>query len=134
MVEDSRLLLLAHEAAEVPVISALLQDAVVPLGELAFDLRRRRLVLLASRFRWEAGDATRVRCALRIESVLAAQRRNWPGGGSTMLVLLAVTAAGDLVTLDFAGGASIRLTVECIDLVLEDVTAPWPALGMPQHG
>lgn len=130
---DDRLLLLAQEPSEVPVLSALLQDAVVPLEQLVYDARGRRLVLLASRYRWEAGDRSRVRSAVRIDSVLGAQRRGWPADPTAMLSLLAVTADGGTVTLQFSGSASIRLTVECIDMVLEDVTSPWPAVGEPAH-
>ncbi len=60
-VADSRLLLLAQEADEVQMISALVQDAIVHPAEIAYDRRARRLVLLLDRYRWEAGDRTRVR-------------------------------------------------------------------------
>ena len=129
---DARLLLLAHDAAEVPTISALFQSAAVRVADIAYDRRARRVVLLASRYRWEVGDRTRVRSALRIESVVAVARRGWPGGDA-VLELLALSLDGDVLTLAFAGAATLRVTVECPDLMLEDVAAPWPASREPRY-
>lgn len=131
--EDNRLLLLAQEPAEVPLVSALLQDAVVPAGEIRFEARARRLALLASRYRWEVKDKTRVRCGLRIGGVLRAERRGWPASPDAMLSLLSIAAEGETLTLTFSGTASVRLTVECIDIVVEDLSAPWPAQRAPRH-
>ncbi len=100
MADDARLLLLANEAGEVPLISTLVQDAVVHAADIAWEPRARRLVLLVNRFRWEAGDHTRVRTALRLESVTRLQRRGWPHGDA-ILDLLAITVDGDVLTLDF---------------------------------
>ncbi len=132
MAEDSRLLLMANEPDEVPLISALVQDAVVHAADIAWEPRARRLVLLVNRFRWEAGDATRVRCALRIEHVTRLQRRGWPHGDA-VLDLLAATIEGDVLTLAFAAGPTLRCEVECVDLILEDLSAPWPARREPAH-
>ncbi len=137
MADSGRLLLLANAADEVPLISALLQDATVRLDDIAWDRRARRLVLLVNRFRWEA-DATRVRCAVRVEHVRAVQRRGWTDfiahdPGVTVLDLLAWVIDGDVLTLTFAGGPALRIAVECIDLILEDVSEPWPAARRPSH-
>ena len=127
-----RLLLLANEAAEVPLISALVQDAVVHAADIVWQPKARRLVMLVNRFRWEAGDATRVRCALRLEHVTRLQRRNW-AHGDVPLDLLAVTDDGEALVLAFAGGATLRADVECIDLILEDLGEPWAASREPAH-
>lgn len=129
---DTRLLLLAQETSEVATISALFQSAAVRVADIAYDRRARRLVLLTSRYRWEDKDGTRVRSALRIESVLGVARRAWPAGDA-VLELLALTLDGDVLTLNFAAGATLRVTVECPDLMLEDVSAPWPASREPRH-
>ncbi|TRW14614.1 DUF2948 family protein [Glacieibacterium frigidum] len=129
---DTRLLLLAQEAGEVATISALFQSAAVRVADVAYDRRARRVVLLTNRYRWEGKDGTRVRSALRIESVLGVARRAWPAG-EAVLELLALTLADDVLTLSFAGGATLRVTVECPELVLEDVSAPWRASREPRH-
>ena len=138
--KDDRLLLLAQEPDEVPLLSALSQSAILRPADIAYDRRARRLVLMLSRYRWEA-PGTRVRTALRIESVTAVRRRNWPAWsdsnahdpGVTMLELLAFTFEDGFITLDFAGGAALRVAVECPDLILEDLSPPWRAARTPKH-
>jgi hypothetical protein len=134
MADQARLLLLANEPDEVPLISALIQDAVVHAADIAWTPRARRLVLLVNRFRWEAGDATRVRCALRFEHVARVRRRAWPAGDA-VLDLLAVTVddSDGALTLAFAAGPTLRVEAECVDVILEDVGEPWPAAREPAH-
>ncbi len=137
---DNRLLLLAQDADEVPLLSALSQSAIVRPADIVWDRRARRLVLLLSRYRWEA-PGTRVRTALRFESVTGVRRRGWPAWsdrgagdpGQTMLELLAFTFDDGFVTFDFAGGAALRVAVECPDLILEDLSPPWRAGRTPRH-
>jgi hypothetical protein len=124
--------LLAQAADDVPALSALVQSAAVRVDEIAFDRKARRLVLMLSRYRWEAGDKTRVRAALRVECVTAVKRKAWPLG-EAVLELLAVTVEDDAVVLAFAAGATLRAEVECPDLAVEDLTEPWPAIREPVH-
>lgn len=131
---DERLLLLAEEPGELPTLSALVQDMIVKADEVAFDRRGRRLALLGNRFRHEAAAATRVRCLLRVGSVLRAARRAWPADPDAVLPLLAIVAEDDAITLSFGGGAAIRLVTECVDVALEDVSGPWQASRRPDHG
>ena len=72
---DDRLTLLASDAADLPVVSALVQDAIVRAGDVRWDSRRRRLVLVLSRYRWETNDSTRVRSGLRIETSMKVERQ-----------------------------------------------------------
>ena len=37
------------------------------------------------------------------------------------------------IELDFAGGGSVRLAVECIEARLQDLGAAWAAKGRPTH-
>ena len=129
---DERILLLAQEPDEVPLISALTQSAAVRVADVGYDRAARRVVLLVSRYRWEAKDGTRIRSALRIDSALHVARRAWPAA-DVVLELLAMTLDGEVLTLAFAGGATLRITVECPDIVLEDLDAPWPASREPRH-
>ncbi len=134
---DERLLLLAQEPDEVPLLSALTQSAVLRASEVAYDRRARRLVLLLRRYRWEVGDQTRVESALRFESVTALQRRGWPDDDAaqaeTVLELLAFSFAEGVITATFGGGAALRIAVECVDMVLEDMSGPWRASGEPRY-
>jgi hypothetical protein len=129
---DDRLLLIAQDCDELPLISALVQDATLRLADIAWTPRGRRLALIVNRYRWERGDSTRVRTALRFDHVLNAQRRNWPVH-DTVLDLLALTLDGTFLTIDCAGGTALRLETECIDVALEDLSAPWTTHLRPVH-
>lgn len=123
----------AQDADDAAVISALMQDACVRPDEVHYDRGHRRIVIMASRFCWEETEAQRVRAAFRIESVTAARRRNWPETADVPLELLALVVNDDTIMLHFAAGAEIMIDVECVDLILEDLGQPHPALTRPQH-
>lgn len=123
----------AQDEDDAAVISALMQDACVRPDEVVYDRSHRRFVLMASRFCWEESEPQRVRAALRIESVTAARRRNWPEASEVPLELLALGVEHGMIMLHFAAGAEIMVESECIDLILEDLGKPHPALTRPQH-
>jgi hypothetical protein len=148
--DEGPLRLLAQEAADVPVASALVQDAVLNAGDMRWDRRRRRFVALVNRFRWEDRDEAaragrpyeRVRCLLTVEDVLAVKTQGVdPRRKDEVLSLLSmgfepgIEGAGRLV-LTFAGDGALALEVEALDLRLEDVTKPYvaPSRKAPDHG
>jgi len=49
--------LLARDEEDLAVISAILQDALIPVSEMAYLPDERRFALVANRFRWEAPPA-----------------------------------------------------------------------------
>ena len=130
---SERLHLIGHDAEDVPVISALMQDAAVRVGDIGFDAKAHRFALVANRYCWEKDSPARTRSALRVDGVTRAQRKRWPRDDSAVLELLAIRADDGGVTLDFAGGASVRLETECVDLLLEDLAGPWGARATPHH-
>jgi hypothetical protein len=137
--------LLGQSVDDLPVVSSLLQDAVLRVADIAYDPRGRRLAVLLGRYRWEADRSrTRVRSLLRIDSVVSLQRRGLSqADGRRVLEVLALTGtkvsedAEDpraVLTLRCAGGADLRLSVEAVDLLLEDVSNPWGTKRRPDHG
>ncbi len=125
--------LLAVDEEDLKVVSALMQDAAVRVGDVAFDARSHVVALVANRYRWEAKARSRSRAGLRIGSVTRAQRRNWPTSDQMVLDLLAIRVDGETLVLDFAAGTSLRLEVEAIDLTMEDLTGPWGTKTKPSH-
>lgn len=51
--------LMAGDAEDLTVISALAQDAVLSVTDIGYDPRHRQLALLLNRFRWEDADHAR---------------------------------------------------------------------------
>jgi hypothetical protein len=128
------LLLLAEDDADLATVSALCQDMAVKAGDIGYDTRARRVALVGNRFRWEAAETpTRVRTLLRFDGVMKLQRRGWPADRGTVLALLAIRRDGEAILIDFAGGASLRLEIEAVDAVMEDVDGPWGARAVPDH-
>ncbi len=140
----------AKDGEDLKVVSAMLQDAIVPICDLAFLPGERRFVLIANRFRWEAeGDRAagptpdvpdgeppyeRTNCAVRFDGVDRVAYRDLDlTDRRQMLNLLALEVAGDGVLLHFSGGSCIRLVSPSLDCVLEDLGEPWPTGTRPRH-
>jgi hypothetical protein len=153
--------LAAQDAADLRVIAALVQDAVLTAADMTWQPRQRRFALLINRFRWEdraAAQAAR-RPVERVRSVLTfgdvtrvAQQGLDRRDRDTVLSLLTLDYAPDAppedldadldapagpgrVTLVLAGDGAVALTVECLDVTLSDVTRPYaaPARRAPHH-
>lgn len=138
---DLPLRLVAFDAEDLEPVSAALQDAVALLGDFEFSGRQKAFTIAFNRFCWEKGRRRdrRVRCGLQIGGVTAARSSNIRQGASDAVVnLLAIRfEPGDLpagsMVLTFSGGGELRLDVECVDVVMTDLTAPWRAQGRPAH-
>lgn len=138
----SRLKLLAQDEEDLKIISAHLQDAVMRVGDLAYLPRRRRFAVVMNRFCWEeCGEhppGSRVESGLHFDSVLKAQsrgvRQDDPDALAGLLAInYTVSSGGGTIDLVLCGGGLIRLTVECIDACLTDLSEPRPAVARPAH-
>ena len=140
MAAAGALKLKAEDADDVSVLSAVLQDALVAVGEMAWLPDERRFVLVANRFRWEPGTAEsrrnfeRTLSGLRVDDVRGVQRRGFsPRDAERILVLLAIRAEDGALTFEFAGGGAIRLEVERVLCHLDDFGEPWTTRWRPSH-
>ncbi len=139
MANLKELRLLAADLSDLAIVSAALQDAVAKTGDIAFDAGARSLTLVLNRYRWEAARPERVRAALQVGSVLSVQtRRIRRDRHDSVLSLLSVAfesgqPPGGVINLTFAGGGDLRVEVECLDVVLADISAPWPTPRQPSH-
>jgi hypothetical protein len=130
----------AEDEEDLAVISAILQDALVAVGDIAYFPDEQRFVLVANRFRWEPPasgprrDFERQLSGMRIDGVRAVQRRGIrPRETERLLVLLAFRAEPGALYLNFAGDSSIRLEVDRILCHLDDLGEPWPTRWRPRH-
>ncbi|MDP2258875.1 MAG: DUF2948 family protein [Caulobacter sp.] len=141
MAETTPLRLLAEDAEDLAVISAALQDSIGKIGDISFDASARRLTLALNRFRWEAGGkgGERVRAGLQVGGVLGVKSRKLRRDAKGAVVeLLSITfepgeAPGGAVVFTFSGGGDLRAEVECLDVVLADVSTAWPTPRTPKH-
>jgi len=146
-----RLKLRCEDKEDIVVLSSLLQDALVPLAELAWLPDENRFVFVATRFIWEkcldvtlppeqaqVDSYSRCNFGVTFETVKAVKSRGIDlGQKERILELLAVRAEGAspnaAVELVFAGGAGIRLEAERILAHGHDMGEPWPTRWRPRH-
>lgn len=147
---DRPLRLVALTPEDLQVISALVQDAVLPGTEMRWDRRGRRFALLLNRFRWEDADAAarrgrpyeRVQAVLTIEDVrhVASQGIDRSDPDLVLSLLAVGFEPGEdgtgRVLLTLAGDGAVALDVECLEVTLRDVTRPYraPSGKTPAHG
>ncbi|MEZ5647390.1 MAG: DUF2948 family protein [Alphaproteobacteria bacterium] len=145
--EDNALKLRAMDEEDLSVLSAVLQDAVIRIGDLTYLPDEKRFVLIANRFCWEdrAEEGVvekpvyaRVHTGLSFEKVKGVHVRDLDRRNPAQLIsLLAVTAkttgSETFINLVFAEKATIRLEVEKISCHLKDLDLPWPTCSRPHH-
>ncbi|MEI8178755.1 DUF2948 family protein [Aestuariivirga sp.] len=132
--------LTALDTEDLAIISAQMQDAVLLAGDLSFDPKRKQFVLLANRFAWDAPDTPqRRRTGLHFDRVLSVKTLNMSHlEKDEVLSLLSVTfaeldAPSGEVLLTFSEGATIRLSVECLEAQMADLGPAWAAVAVPHH-
>lgn len=138
--------LVALDAQDLPIVSAHVQDGVTRVGDLAYELRRKRFVVIMNRLAWETVGgrfrkrAERRQSVLSFDRVLSARASGIDRGTpSTVLSLLAIrfvegAAPAGTIELVFADAVTIELTVECIEVRLADLGGTWEASSVPRHG
>lgn len=146
---EKPLRLLGQTSEDIPVISALVQDAVFPASEMAWQASKRRFAILLNRFRWEDAPKARkrgraferVQSVLAVEDVLRVSSMGIDRADKEQILspLALKWQAGDdgagILTLVLAGDGAISLHVEAIEVSLRDVTRPYVAAAKdaPHH-
>lgn len=136
--------LIALDTEDLEVISAHVQDAVVRVADMGYARGDRRFALLMNRFDWDSGKGrrdkgVRKRAALHFDAVQSVATSGFdPNAHDGVLELLAITFSSvdgpaGIVELNFAGGGTVRLGVECLEARLSDLGAAWAASAKPAH-
>lgn len=136
--------LMAEDEADLDIIGAAVQDALLRVGDMSLDKKARRFTVMLNRFRWEKagehGPYERIRSALSFESVLNVKsRRVRHDADEALASLLSIgfipeeEPPGGVVRLLLAGGGEIAIDVECLDAVLIDTGPTWPTPRRPDH-
>jgi Protein of unknown function (DUF2948) len=135
----------AEDADDLAVLSACLQDALVPVRDLAYVPAQKIFVFVANRFRWESGsrpapgERQRILCAVTFSAVAGVSYRGFRRSDEDrILALLAIRAEAESVgataiLLEFSGHAAIRLEVARIRCRAKDLGEPWPTPWHPRH-
>ena len=145
MTETKPLRLIAEDAADLEVISAAVQDAILKAENLKFDKRRRRFTLEVNRFGWEdmktkRGPKTRVRALLAFDGVLGVKTRAVTKTDPDMVMyILSITFTADetppggKLSILFSGDGELMLDIEALDVTLLDSDYEWSTRNTPDH-
>ena len=148
--------IIARDAEDLAVVSACLQDALIPLNEMRYLPQERRFIMVANRFRWERaaqgreelapgidasfdsdedfGARQRTNAGICIDRVLAVRSRNIDRSRpDEFLSVLSVQLDGNKLTFLFAGGGVIQVEIEALALYLSDLGKAWPTQWQPDH-
>lgn len=136
--------LMALDGEDLAVLSSYVQDAVIKVGEIRWLPHEKRLVLALNRFVWEAaaagsGPFERRRAALHFDRVVNVKAKGVVlSNPNAVLELLAVLfepgeEPSGTIEFAFAGGGTVRATVECVEAQLTDLGAAWATEKKPEH-
>lgn len=148
--------IIARDAEDLAVVSACLQDSLIPLNEMRYLPQERRFIMVANRFRWERaaqgleelaagkdasfasdedfGSLQRTNAGICIDRVLSVRSRNIDRSRpDDFLSLLSVQLDGNKLFFLFAGGGTIQVEVEGLALYLSDLGKAWPTQWQPDH-
>ncbi len=136
-----RLRLRALDADDLTVFASILQDAIVPISDIAFVLGENRFAMVANRFLWETEDQTegkaehqRVNCGVVVDQVAGVKSRGFDlDDRGRVLELLTLGTEDGGIRLVFSGSADIWLSTDAVDARLEDIGEPWPTKWRPGH-
>lgn len=134
----------AQDATDLSVISTFLQDALIPLVGMHYDINTRSFSLFGHRFCWEKKPRVqenqtfyqRVYSFLHFNQVntIKTQGISAAKNPNDTLNLLSITSEDPThILLTFSGGKKILLTVSQIAAHLHDTDTNWPTSVKPQH-
>ena len=148
MTEEYRLRLRAIAAEDVEIMSALLQDGLVAASDLHYQKDAASFVMVINRFCWEQTDDkhsdthhNRCLCGLKVAHVKQVSQRGLSAVANQFYNLLSITYEEtkenekmvNRLTFTFSDGYGIRLTVNELAMIVQDIAAPHPGLARPQH-
>jgi hypothetical protein len=130
--------LLAKDAEDIQVISAVLQDSIVPICDMIYRPESKDFVFVAQRLCRETGDGQkfeRICCAATIQGVTGAQIKGIDlNDAIRMLDLLMMDIEGNNLILTFAADARVKLNLAADwQIVVEDFGESWPSACNPCH-
>jgi hypothetical protein len=139
--------LIAFDTADLAVISANLQDALIRVGDMAYIPRSKQFAMVAARFDWvgaaekKPGSSCCERCqtGLHFGRVLKVSCLGFhPQNEALILNLLNIgfketEPPSGIVEFVFSAGRAVRLHVECLEAELRDLGVRWTAKSAPHH-
>ena len=129
------------EKDEIKIFSSLCQDSIFSIDEIIHNKSDKMLIATFSRFCWEFTEKMlnsktfyRVVSGIRIYNVTDIRYDNFDNIGSSKFInLLSVDYYHNEITLNFSLNLTIKIKVEKIKILLDDLDMPWPTVKKPMH-
>ena len=141
----TNLKLLATSEKDLRVIAAHLQDSIVLSKDIA-NLKKNRIFLIQlNRFMWEDVEKgvfrknKRISTILKFDNVISVVSKNIEVNDEKNFLDFLTIESTQLpdksykIKLIFSGNAAINISVEVIDVTLDDQGSPWESKTKPKH-
>jgi len=127
--------LIVKDGDDLNVLSSLLQDATVLIGDMGYDAEEDQFLFVAARHLKEAsGEMRRRLMGVHISGVQRLKRRGFsPKDRDDVLNLLAIRAEGTMLEIIFSGAATVRLECDSINVYAADLGEGWQTHFQPAH-
>ena len=134
----------ATSSDDLKVLSALLQDSIVPIADILYTPSRKQVIMVFQRFRWELTKNAetigkpivyqRCLCGLVIDKVEYMQTQQIDiNDRSQFLNFLSFYESSQSLDLQFSDSKTIRPSVNSLKLMVKDLGESWPTTQCPKH-
>ena len=134
----------ATSSDDLKVLSALLQDSIVPVVDILYTPSQKQVIMVFQRFRWELTKNAetigkpivyqRCLCGLVIDKVEYMQTQQIDiNDRSQFLNFLSFYESSQSLDLQFSDSKTIRLSVNSLKLTVRDLGESWPTTRCPKH-
>lgn len=127
--------LIVKDGDDLNMLSTLLQDATVLIGDMGYDPEAGQFLFVVARHVTQAsGEMRRRLMGVHIGEVRQLQRKGFsPKDRDEVLNLLAIRAEGTKLELVFSGAAMVRLECDGINVYAADLGEGWQTHFQPAH-
>jgi len=134
----------ATSSDDLNVLSALLQDSIVPIADILYTPSQKQVIMVLQRFRWELTKNAealgkpivyqRCLCGLVIDKVEYMQTQQIDiNDRSQFLNFLTFYKCGQRLDLKFSALKTIGLSVNSLKITAKDMGESWPTTQCPKH-
>ena len=127
--------LAVHDSDDLTVLSSLLQDATLLVGDMGYDAEDQQFLLVAARFLTMVdGQKRRRLMGVHFAGITGVHRHAIDLRRSAdVLSLLSITFSGMSVDLIFSGGARLKLETRQLKIFAGDLDEGWVTHFTPNH-
>ena len=134
----------ATSSDDLKVLSALLQDSIVPIADILYTPSQKQVTMVLQRFRWELIKNAKTKgkpigyqrclCGLVIDKVEYMQTQQiYINDRSQFLNILSFYESSQSLDLQFSDSKTIRLSVNSLKITAKDMGESWPTTQRPKH-